>query len=200
MGGPLCSLAPGPWRGRPPAQRTPGHGHGQQVAQMLQGKARSVKVLDLPNLPPDGGGVSDFFDGGRIVDELVRLAGLADEWTPGPADKGQTRIKFQTAAEIAAITPEDVELISKPWVAKGSITEIDGKFKVGKTHFLMALCRAVVVGDEFLGEPTQRSPVVYLTEQPMSSLREALRRANLLEREDFHLLLYQAQLGHPGPR
>ena len=60
----------------------PGHDHGQQVAQTLRGKARSVKVLDLPGLTEKGADVSDWLDQGRTVDELERLAGNAPEWEP----------------------------------------------------------------------------------------------------------------------
>jgi hypothetical protein len=46
-----------------------------------------------------------------------------------------------------------------------------------------------------MGEPTRQSPVVYLTEQPLTSFREALRRADLLEREDFRVLPRPHALG-----
>jgi hypothetical protein len=107
-------------------------------------------------------------------------------------------LRFLSAAEIAAQTPEEVEWIAKPWVVKGGITEIDGKIKsAGKTTFVCALVEAVLTGRDFLGEPTMRSPVVYLTEQTLTSYRVALRRANLLERKDLIALQYYDSVGTP---
>jgi hypothetical protein len=63
----------------------------------------------------------------------------------------------------------------------------------------MHLSRAVLDGNPFMGEPTAASPVVYLTEQPLTSFREALRRADLLERDDFHVLPRLSALGLTWP-
>ena len=45
-------------------------------------------------------------------------------------------------------------------------------------------------GADFLGVATRKGPVVYLTEQSSPTFREALRRANLLERDDFYVLFW----------
>ena len=58
----------------PPDNDNDGEAHGQLVARLLQGKARSVKVLDLPGLGAKGD-VSDWLDQGGTIDKLVRLAG-----------------------------------------------------------------------------------------------------------------------------
>ncbi|MCH7664373.1 MAG: AAA family ATPase [Acidobacteria bacterium] len=101
------------------------------------------------------------------------------------------KLQFQTAAELAAATPEEVEWVASPWVATGATTELVGKVKAaGKTTWMLALCRAVIEGRQFLGQQTTKTGVVYLTEQPQSSFMEALRRADLHESEDFAILLY----------
>jgi hypothetical protein len=85
-------------------------------------------------------------------------------------------------------------------VASAALTEVEGKIKAaGKTTWVMHLCRAVLDGHPFMGEPTVCSPVVYLTEQPFTSFREALRRADLLERDDFRVLPRLAALGLQWP-
>jgi hypothetical protein len=87
------------------------------------------------------------------------------------------------------MTPAHVPWVVKPWVAEACVTELDGKIKAsGKTTLLTIMCRAVLDGRDFLGQPTIKSPVVYLTEQSNISFREALRRADLLDREDFMIL------------
>ena len=117
--------------------------------------------------------------------------------SPDPAAP-QKVLRFSTAAEIGRTTPDEVQYICKPWVVRASITETGGKIKVaGKTTFIMAMCRKALDGLPFMGESTMKTPVVYLTEQPSASLREALRRADLLDREDFHILRYHDTIGTP---
>jgi len=109
-------------------------------------------------------------------------------------------LTFRTAREIAETTPEAVEWEVEPYVARGCIAEIDGKIKQGgKTTFLTFACRAKLDGLPFLGMATSAGPVVYLTEQPTRSFREALRRAGLLERDDFHVLAWHDARGVDWP-
>jgi len=110
-------------------------------------------------------------------------------------------LHFRSAADIARETPATVPWIAEPWIAEGSITELDGKIKAGgKTTWLLALCRKVLDGEPFMGLSTKKSPVVFLTEQPMSSFREALRRADLLSRDDFMVLPYHDTLQTAWPQ
>jgi hypothetical protein len=65
----------------------PGGRHVRQVADSLVGTAASVKVLELPGLPP-GGDVSDWLAAGGTAGELLRLAAEAPAYesqTPGAA-------------------------------------------------------------------------------------------------------------------
>jgi hypothetical protein len=83
-------------------------------------------------------------------------------------------------------------------VAVGAITEVVGKPKAaGKTTWVMHLVKAVLMGAAFMDSPTEATPVVYLTEERDSSLREALGRAGLLDRVDLHILRWQDTRGIP---
>jgi hypothetical protein len=61
-----------------PDNDEPGRKHAQQVANSLQGKAKSIKVLELPGLPAKGD-VSDWLAAGGTKEELLRLAAEAPE-------------------------------------------------------------------------------------------------------------------------
>jgi len=65
-----------------PDNDAPGREHAQQVAADLAGKAASVRILELPNLP-DKGDVSDWLDAGGTAEQLVELAAQA----PAPQTK-----------------------------------------------------------------------------------------------------------------
>jgi hypothetical protein len=83
--------------------------------------------------------------------------------------------------------------------AKGAITELGAKVKAGKTTLVAAMVRAVLEGVTFLGQPTMRTPVVYLTEQPAVSFRQAMERADLLGRNDFIVLPHTETRGLKWP-
>jgi hypothetical protein len=107
---------------------------------------------------------------------------------------------FRTAREIAAATPAHTEWVARPWVAKGAITEIDGKIKAaGKTTFVSHMVTAVKDGKPFMGEPTSKTRVVWLTEQPPTSFRKVLERAGLTECEDVLVLPWHETSGTPWP-
>jgi AAA domain-containing protein len=121
---------------------------------------------------------------GAATAEPVHL--LGDE---GP--DGRNGPRFYTAREIAAMTPEGVAWVIEPWIAADCTTLLLGKAKAaGKTTFVLRLVAALLDGNEFLGKPTQKTSVVYLSEQSPESLQPALEKAGLLDREDLLLLPY----------
>lgn len=109
---------------------------------------------------------------------------------------GNKSFVFRTAAEIGAMAEEEIAWVAKPYVARGVITDVEGKAKdAGKTTFLLAMIRSVVSGDRFLGQETQSTPAVLLTEERPTSVRAGLRRAGLLERQDLHILHWHETKG-----
>ncbi len=92
-------------------------------------------------------------------------------------------IPYRTPLEVAASTSEHPDWLLHGFVALGALTEVDGKIKSsGKTTFVTHLTAAILDGQPFLGQPTMRTNVVYLTEQTEATFREALGRAGLLAR------------------
>lgn len=109
----------------------------------------------------------------------------------GVAPTETISLRFQSAREIAESTPDRPEFVVGGIAALYASTEIDGKAKSsGKTTFCCWMVNAVLDGKPFLGQPTMRTPVVYLTEQTASTFRESLRRSHLLERDDLSILCW----------
>ena len=134
---------------------------------------------------------------GDILDEYIRdlISALPKK------EVAQKRIlPFRTGQELKEASQAEVQWIVKGLAAKGSITELGAKVKAGKTTLLLAMVRAILDGEQFLGLPTRRTPVVYLTEQPEVSFRQAMERANLLGRPDFLLLTFGDTGGLPWPQ
>jgi len=191
-----------------PDNDEPGRSHMAGIALLLHGVAASVGFVDWADAP-DGGDAADYVAPGATQADVLALpidsADLQMEAAAEGVGTGaihsagrpfhkaaEPNLVFQTAREFAASMPPDISWIAKPYVASGAITGVDGKIKAaGKTTLVTYLCRAVLDGLPFLGTPTRRTGVVYLTEQPPTSFRETLRRADLLDREDFVVLTWR---------
>ncbi len=137
----------------------------------------------LGKFPPDP---TDPETGERIVSAHTR--GGVGRNHPEPP-KVLDDLRFYTAAEVAALTPEVIDWAWRDYLAHGTITEIVGPPKAGKTTLVLELIRALVNGQPFLDRPTAGGPVVVLTEQGPASLRAVLVRTGIADRTDVHLLL-----------
>ena len=134
-------------------------------------------------------------DAAEVLREVSNLS------APLREEVGQKRIlRFQTGQDLASSPDQEVPWIAKGFVARGSITELGAKVKMGKTTLVLAMVRAILDGLNFLGEPTVRTKVVYLTEQPAVSFRKATERASLLGRPDFVSLMFSETRGLEWPQ
>ena len=101
-------------------------------------------------------------------------------------------MRFRTAQQICRETPPQVPWVSRPWVAAGAITEVVGKPKTaGKTTWILHMVHAVLDGTDFMGEPTEKTAVVYLTEERHATFRQALERTGLSKRRDLIVLQWR---------
>jgi hypothetical protein len=117
-----------------------------------------------------------------------------------PAVQSATSTAWLTAAALRESEDEDVVWFARGLVGAALSTELDGKAKqAGKTTLLLSLVYAILHGEEFLGEPTTYTAVVYLTEQSGPSFKRNLSRAGLLDREDLHILLWNRTVGRKWP-
>jgi hypothetical protein len=96
---------------------------------------------------------------------------------------------YYTPAQIAAITPDAPDWIVEGFIARGAITEIDGKVKTsGKTTLILDMLRSILTGADWAGFKTTKSKVVYLSEQNPTTFHQSLQRAFLSHiKEDLHI-------------
>jgi hypothetical protein len=130
---------------------------------------------------------------GNLVELFQGIANLSAQIEK---EVGQEQIlRFRSGAEMATSTDEQIQWIVPGLVARGGITELGAKVKVGKTTLILQLVRAAADGQDFLGKPTLKTSTLYMTEQPSVSFRQAIERAGLLGRDDFHALLHSDTRG-----
>jgi 5S rRNA maturation endonuclease (ribonuclease M5) len=72
-----------------PDNDEPGRKHAESVALSLAGKARSIKIVRLSDLP-EKGDVSDWLDAGHSVEELQKLVAETAEYQPPQTSVGVT--------------------------------------------------------------------------------------------------------------
>jgi|SRR5215213_4117798 len=126
-----------PLRGRPvaiiPHNDKDGREHAEKAARSLYSKATSVKVVDLPNVPEDGGDLSDWTSAGGTADQLRRLIDETPEWRP-PEERDDGRVLLgkviREGIEPPAVLVDDVLL-------EGKTHAIYGPSGFGKTYVLL---------------------------------------------------------------
>jgi hypothetical protein len=155
-----------PLRGRQvvilPDSDEPGRRHAQQVAQSLHQVAESVRVLELPSLPPKGD-VSDWLDQGHTKEELLELAEQAPQWAPSPGEDRQGRsLRLVRLDDVLQEPEEEVAWLWSQTLPAGGLSVLAAKPKVGKSTLARNLALAIAQGDDFLDRPTTQGPVVYL--------------------------------------
>lgn len=96
---------------------------------------------------------------------------------------------FRTAADLAEES-NTAAFVVQPYVLAGAVTELVAKIKAGKTTYVLG---------EIVRQALDKGPVVYLTEQPPASFRVALQRAQLLGRENLHVLSFNVVIGLEWP-
>lgn len=134
----------------------PGIACAHRRAQALQGVAGTVKVIELPDLPPKGD-VSDWLDTGHTKDELIRIVNDAPIWTPeraaGP-DHDAAGVAFGPAI-ISAAALMDKDFPPPRWAVEGLFAEglsiFAGPPKIGKSWLALNVAVAVTLGGVAIG-------------------------------------------------
>ncbi|MGH7641956.1 MAG: AAA family ATPase [Candidatus Dormibacteria bacterium] len=107
--------------------------------------------------------------------------------------RAKSEMVWRTGADVGGQAESHVEWIWRDYLARGTVTELDGKIKVsGKTTFCMHLARAVLDGDQFLDRATLRGAVVYITEEGTATFERGLVSRGLSGTRDLHFLSRRA--------
>lgn len=87
-----------------PDNDEPGRKHAENVAQSLNGFAASVKVVELPGLPPKGD-VSDWLQAGHTVEDLHGLVEQAQEWKSEQSKSPQDQARHGAITVLSKFYP-----------------------------------------------------------------------------------------------
>jgi hypothetical protein len=91
-------------------------------------------------------------------------------------------------AEIDEMVGNEIPYLVRPYIPKGAIIDLFAKIKAGKTILSLNIAASLCAGQPFLGEPCEKTTVVYLTEQSPHSFKSELDMIWLGEKPDsFHV-------------
>jgi twinkle protein len=189
-----------------------GRAHARRVYESLSGVAHSVRIVEIPNLPPKGD-VSDFFDAGGTADQLRELIEAK------PLHPAIVRAS-DLAAKIARLYETGLEGgVSTGWrtvdryftVRKGELTLVTGIPGHGKSAFLDAVMvnlarkqnwkfgvfsaenlplerHAASILEKFAGKPFGPGPTPRMTAEELRTVMIGL--------EESFLFIQQQESGH----
>ena len=173
-----------------------GEKHADDVARALQGIAKSVRVLRLPDLP-DKGDVSDWLAAGGTAEELGQLtaAGPPEQPTPQPG-------------LLTVLTPDECEVATpRPYVVKGLIGRGDsillvGQPGAGKSVLGPHLGYAVAQGRRVFDRRVRQGTVLYIAAEDGHGMKLRVRalRRRWGNAPDFRLLPDAIDLKDPSSR
>jgi len=146
----------------------PGRKHAFAVAASLAGRAADISIVEAV----EGKDASDHLDAGFTPSEFAICRGGQDA---APRDG----LPAVTLADLMASAPEKPEYVLWGYIAKGAITEVAAKPKVGKTRFVMEAVARILVGEEFLGHATFACRVLYMTEESRGSFVAGAKRSGM---------------------
>jgi hypothetical protein len=133
-----------------------GRNHARELIEALVGKASSVRLLELSDLPPKGD-ASDWFNAGHDAEELVRLAEAAPVLKAGDVEPAGDAPIIRMASDVA---PRAVSWLWPDVFVGGAINLAIGMPDVGKTVLSCDLAGRVTTGTPWPAcvRPTWRGP------------------------------------------
>ena len=171
-----------------------GREHMTQVAMSLNGTAKSLKWLELPNLPSKGD-VSDFIESYKgdpdgAAERLSIMIEGADPYTP--PKKTTLEDIIIPAKDFHALDLPKRTLYLDPWLKEDSISLVSGWRGVGKTWFSWGVADAVSKGEPFGPWACEKAvPVLILDgEMPTTDLQERIEALGLNSDRPCPLYIY----------
>lgn len=141
-----------------------GRKHAEDVATRLHSKAKSIRILALPDLP-DKGDVSDWLDNGGDIENLYQLAENAPEWEPSQTkatarypvkdiavEEGDSQLRMVCMADVS---PERVKWLWRNRFPLGKLSIVAGVQGLGKTFVLLDMAARISAGNGWPDEPDQ---------------------------------------------
>jgi len=165
-----------------PDNDTEGRKHMAQVGAALNGIAKSLKWIDLPDLPSKGDVTNWFEKIGDKIEAGERLAVMIDNAGPyEPPKKKTLEDVILTTQDFSAIQLKEKREFLDPWLKENSINLISGWRGSGKTWKALSILEAVADEKTFGPWKCKSSvPCLFLDgEMPQEDIQERIKGLRL---------------------
>lgn len=138
----------------------PGRVRGETIAAQLHGRAKRVRILELPTKKGKGGDVTDWKDEGGTKEQLHKILDKLPEWAPPPPDEYKSKFGAIPMSKLwEAASPYE-------WLIKGILPArervlIFGEPQSGKSFAALDMAMHVARGVDFRGRKTRQAGVIY---------------------------------------
>lgn len=143
-----------------PDQDDPGIRHAEWVISTLQGKAKSVKVVN----PASGKDLADWIDSGATVADIE--AGAIDAFDTVPGNDISLAVEKKPAlfVDVGELIDnlKPIDWLVEDYVEKDSLSLIFSPPSSGKSFVLVDIACCVATGTPWHGRPVQQGPVFYI--------------------------------------
>ncbi|MDP1809317.1 MAG: AAA family ATPase [Actinomycetota bacterium] len=161
----------------PPEKNFPqgkGKAHAEQVAELSNGIAASIKVIELPGLP-EKGDIMDWLAAGHTKAELIEIVKEAPLWEPNAEPEAPQTEPFALPLVDFMAGPTEVPWLWDEIIAAPSLAILAAKPKFGKTLLSFNLAIAASRGRDYLGRAVKQTNVLIVQlEDPPIIIRNRL--------------------------
>lgn len=150
-----------------------GRAHAARVAAALHGKAKRLRVVELPGLP-DKGDVSDWLAAGGTKEALLALVKAAPDWNPdtaaplsdppaAPSAPPKRKPIAERIVDLADVeAPGTLPLMFGQYLMKGASHWMTGQTGSGKTTVVYNLACALAEGSPLWGIDCEQTRILYV--------------------------------------
>lgn len=162
--------------------------YAETAAATCHAAGLQTKIVMLPDLP-EHGDVSDYLDT-HDPKALMMLALHSPEWKPTLGRGGFT---LTTLGDLLSRASAVVNWLWHLVLAAGTLADLVGKPKSGKSTFLRCLCLAVARGEPFLGRDTAQGVVWYIAlEEREQDVKDHFKALGATGEEPIYFFIGQA--------
>ena len=166
-----------------PDNDIPGREHIAKIGTSLKGMVKSLKLLELPDLPSKGD-VSDFIgifkgDENEAAIQISKL--IEDASAYEPPKKRSLEDVICNASDFVSIELPEKRIFLNPWLRENSIALLSGTAGVGKTFLALGILDAVANGKSFgPWKAETAAPCLFLDgEMPPQDIQERIKSLNI---------------------
>jgi len=159
-----------------PDQDEPGRKHGEQVAASLQGKARSIKMIQLAGVKDVSDFINTFKDDKEAAGEALSiLIDGAKEYEIPQTEKRDYGFNFRSAYDLCK-EPNPIEWIIKPYMDEESMIEVFGEPGAMKSFLATDIGLSIASGKTWHGNPIKKKgPVFYIPGEGFAGINKRIK-------------------------